>query len=121
MKRLPVKYIRDRCKSAYEKDSSCAICGTSELLELHHYNSLTALFEKWCKKKGYSEDNVLEFRDEFINEHHSEIYLEVVTLCKEDHALLHKLYGLKPALGTAKKQAAWVEKRREKHAAMAKN
>lgn len=119
MKRLPIKYVRDRAKSAYEKKSSCHVCGTTDELELHHFTPLTRLFELWCMKKKYrveTDDDILAIRDEFIAENHDAIYVLVVTLCKEDHSKLHKVYGKSPAITTAAAQARWVEKQRIKHA-----
>ena len=118
LKRLPVKYIRDRAKSAYEKGPNCEICGTSEKLDFHHYFSVDMLFTKWCrinKIKINSVDDILACRDDFIEEHHHEIYNETVTLCNTDHKLLHKVYGQKPLLSTGPKQKRWVQKQRDKH------
>ena len=33
MNRVPVKWVRDRAKSAYTKDDCCYICGTTEDLD----------------------------------------------------------------------------------------
>jgi 5-methylcytosine-specific restriction endonuclease McrA len=115
--RDPVKWVRDRAKSAYDKDVKCAICWSEEDLEFHHFHSMTDLFEKWMKLHHFdinNEDVILEVRDQFISEHHKEIYNDVVTLCNKHHLKLHQLYGAKPAPATAAKQAAWVEKQREK-------
>jgi hypothetical protein len=116
-KRLAIKWVRDRAKSAYEKKTECFICGTSEDLELHHVNGLTNLFDLWAKRKGYStetDDDVLKIRDEFIDEHYNEIYVEVFTLCNKHHMALHRVYGKSPALSTAKKQISWIEKQKAK-------
>lgn len=116
-KRLAIKWVRDRAKSAYEKKSECFICGTNEELELHHVNSLTNLFDLWARRKGYStetDDDVLKIRDEFIDTHHSEIYEEVFTLCSKHHMNLHRVYGKSPPLTTAKKQILWIEKQKAK-------
>lgn len=116
MKRIPVKWIRDRAKSAYEKDSSCYICGSTSDLELHHTHSVTALFERWLRETGYtvsSDEEILAIRDEFISAHHDEIYVHVFTLCSTHHKKLHSIYGAKPGLATAMKQVTWVERQRE--------
>lgn len=120
-KRIPVKWIRDRAKAAYEKKAECFICGSTESLDLHHFNGVTNLFEKWIKVKGYkieSDDDIIKYRDEFIDEHRVELYDEVVTLCHPHHLKLHSIYGKSPALATAKKQASWVQKQRDKHYGM---
>lgn len=118
MKRLEVKYVRDGCKAEYDKDNECYICKTNINLELHHYYSLTPLWNKWKQANGInitSVDDVLKFREIFKEDHFKEIYEEVVTLCKYHHMdKLHKIYGKTPALHTAKKQMRWVEIQRRK-------
>jgi len=118
LKRLEVKYIRDGAKSAYEKDTECFICGTDQELQLHHFSSLSLLWENWKRKNKItisSVDEIMEIREVFIEEHRTEIYDEVVTLCKHHHMdRLHKIYGKSPLLYTAKKQKKWCEIRREK-------
>jgi 5-methylcytosine-specific restriction endonuclease McrA len=116
-KRVAVKHVRDKAKSAYEKKSQCHICESTEELELHHTNSISLLLEKWAKKKGYdisTDEGILRVRDEFIEEHHSEIYDEVFTLCNKHHVNLHKVFGKAPELHTALKQSRWIEKQRAK-------
>lgn len=118
LKRLPVKYIRDRAKSGYEKASICYICGTDKELQLHHFYSITNLWEKWTKQKSIkilNVDDILDYRDAFIEAHMVELYEEVVTLCKLHHmGRLHKVYGLSPLPHTAPKQKNWCEKQRIK-------
>jgi hypothetical protein len=116
-KRIPVKWLRDGAKAAYEKQSSCYICNTTEELELHHLRSLTTLLENWAKSRNYdisTDDGILAVRQEFIDEHHKELYEDVRTLCNKHHVNLHSIYGKKPALGTADKQARWIEIQRSK-------
>lgn len=114
LKRYSVKYIRDRVKSNYKKGFQCEICDTTELLELHHYNTLTEMYRKWCKETNEKPEDVLEHRDQFIKDHWEELVEICATLCKEHHARLHKIYGKNPKLGTAVKQPGWVLKQREK-------
>lgn len=114
MKRDAVKYIRDKAKSAYDKDSKCYISGLTEDLELHHFNSVSILCEKFCKERGYKLDDVLEWRDEFISLHQKELYEDVVTLTKSWHKRLHSVYGVRPLPSTAAAQAAWCERQRNK-------
>jgi hypothetical protein len=116
-KRIPVKWIRDRAKAAYEKQSGCYICNTNTDLELHHTHSITLLLERWVDKTGYdvsTDEGILAVRDEFIQDHRSEIYDEVFTLCNPHHVKLHAVYGKAPALNTAKLQAQWIEKQKAK-------
>lgn len=111
--RIPIKWVRDKAKSAYIKANTCYICASTENLELHHLHSMTRLLETWITKKGYSVDNILSFRDEFITEHTEEIYKKVYTLCSKHHTMLHSLYGSKPAENTVPKQEAWLNKKRD--------
>ncbi len=54
-------------------------------------------------------------RDEFISEHHSEIYEQVYTLCNRHHVQLHGIYGKTPQPGSEPKQARWIQLQHEKH------
>ena len=115
--RIPVKWVRDRAKAAYDKKDTCHICGTTEDLELHHTHSITILLENWARSKGYdisTDEGILAVRDEFIAEHHKEIYEDVYTLCNKHHVMLHGVYGKKPPLGTADKQSRWIQKQIDK-------
>ena len=117
MKRLPVKWVRDLAKSHYKKGSECAVCSSTEKLEHHHYSSLSLVFRKWLKLRGIkiaSDDDVKECREGFINDHWYEVVDDMVTLCKQDHLQLHKVYGTEPTLSTVAKQKRWVVRQREK-------
>ena len=113
-KRDPVKWVRDAVKSNYIKDDHCQICNVGELLEFHHYYAVAEMYSLWVKNKKYSAADVLEHRHEFIAEHQDQLLHKCVTLCKADHARLHKIYGKSPKLLTAEKQVRWVEKQRLK-------
>ena len=116
--RDPIKYVRDRAKSRYKKASQCEICETTETLDFHHYYTMTPLFNKWCKEKGYKVkvvDDILNIRDEFILEEEDKVYNQTVTLCHSHHMKLHSVYGKDPALFTADKQKNWVRIQKEKH------
>ena len=121
LKRDKIKYIRDKAKSKYQKDTSCRICGESENLDFHHFYSMTPLLDKWLKEKinlrpeHYTDEYIVVWRDEFIEEMSKEIYDDTVTLCHHHHMQLHSIYGKDPGLGTAKKQMRWVELQREKN------
>lgn len=118
MKRLEVKYVRDFCKSDYDKAAECYICGTDKELQLHHYNSLTLLWEKWKKENEIQIKDVKDiekYREVFKNKFSNEIYREVVTLCKFHHMdRLHVIYGKVPPLHTVNKQKQWCETQRLK-------
>ena len=116
-KRIPVKWVRDRAKAAYEKKTNCHICETTADLELHHLHSVTILLETWAERKGYdisTDDGILAVRDEFISEHRVELYEEVYTLCNRHHVALHSIYGKAPKPGSEPKQARWIGIQREK-------
>ena len=118
LKRDLVKYVRDKAKSQYKKDTECYICGSQENLDFHHYNGLTELLDIWLRKNKLiitEEADILNLRERFIEEHSKELYDEAVTLCHEHHLQLHSIYGKRPKVVTAKKQARWVGIQREKH------
>lgn len=115
LRRDVVKYVRDKAKSKYRKGFECHICEVRENLDFHHYYSLTLLLNKWMRAKKLSPEDILDFRDEFIYEHHDKLYEEVVTICHSHHLQLHSVYGKNPGLGTAMKQKRWIEIQREKH------
>lgn len=118
LKRDLVKYIRDFAKSKYEKKNFCEICGSSTRLDFHHFYSLAELVRDWLKVQKITKVETLELanqlRAQFVQERHKEVYEDTVTLCNAHHTKLHSIYGRNPKLSTAKKQAAWVEKQREK-------
>lgn len=117
-KRLAVKHVRDKAKSAYEKQGFCYICNTDQDLELHHFHSITLLLESWARTKGYdisTDEGILAVRDEFIAEHRVELYEKVRTLCNKHHVALHKVYGKAPVLGSEPKQERWVEIQKAKY------
>lgn len=115
--RIPVKWVRDKAKAAYDKKNECYICNCEEDLELHHTNSITLLLEEWSKTNNYdisTDEGILAVRDEFIETYRKEIYDEVYTLCNKHHVKLHSIYGKKPAKHTASKQVLWIDKQRDK-------
>lgn len=116
--RIPVKWVRDKAKAAYDKKDHCFICGTSEDLELHHLASITILLNNWAEKMSYdisTDEGILAVRDEFIDIHRKEIYDDVYTLCNNHHVKLHGVYGKAPALNSAPKQARWIEIQKAKY------
>lgn len=115
LKRDLTKYIRDKAKALYKKGTSCRICGSEENLDFHHFNSVTTLLSNWVSKHKLNPEEVMEWRERFIDEHKSQMYDETVTLCHAHHLKLHSIYGKEPALHTAKKQVRWVEIQRGKH------
>ena len=117
-KRDLVKYIRDKAKSQYNKADSCYICESADSLDFHHYYGLTELLETWIRKNKITienEQDILEIRKQFIDEHQKELYDYTVTLCHTHHMKLHSIYGKRPKLIHAEKQKRWVEKQRDKY------
>ncbi len=116
--RIPVKWVRDRAKAAYVKEDTCFVCGTDQDLELHHTTSITLLLNDWAERKGYdisTDDGILAVRDEFIAEHHDEIYNQVYTLCNKHHVALHGVYGKSPSKLSAPKQVRWLNLQKQKY------
>lgn len=116
-KRIAVKHVRDKAKSAYEKKDHCYICNCKTDLELHHTHSITLLLNKWALQRNYdisTDEGILAVRDEFIEEHRKEIYDDVYTLCNHHHVNLHRLFGKSPPLGSASRQGVWIEKQKAK-------
>lgn len=119
LKRIPLKYMRDRAKSRYIKAPNCYICRASGSLDFHHLFTLDILFDNWISKNKIQIDtaeDIMAVRDEFIAEHEYELFDYARTLCKACHKRLHTVYGQRPALTTAAKQERWLDKQREKHA-----
>lgn len=115
--RISVKWVRDKAKAAYQKKDTCYICGTKADLELHHLHSVTILLETWASRKGYdisTDEGILEVRDEFIREHHIELYDMVYTLCNKHHVALHSIYGKAPSSSSVPKQEKWLETQKAK-------
>lgn len=116
--RIPVKWVRDKAKAAYDKKDTCYICACTTDLELHHLLSITILLEEWASSNNYdisTDEGILEVRDQFIEEHHKELYDQVYTLCNKHHVKLHSIYGKKPLQATASKQERWIELQKTKH------
>lgn len=115
--RISVKWVRDKAKGAYIKMPCCFICNSIEELELHHLHGITNLWNTWLRKNKYeanTDEQTIELRDDFINQHHKEIYIDVFTLCLNCHRKLHRIYGKSPALSTAIKQGLWINKQKNK-------
>ena len=118
LKRDLVKYVRDKAKSKYRKETQCFICGSQEKLDFHHFYGLTELLETWLRKNKItieSEADILALRERFIEEENKKVYDHAVTLCHEHHLRLHSIYGKRPKLITAKKQQHGVKVQRDKY------
>lgn len=116
--RIPVKWVRDRAKSAYIKEEYCEICGGTLDLELHHTHSITLLLNKWAQANAYdisTDEGILAVRDEFIDSHKKQIYEDVYTLCNKHHVRLHSVYGKTPNPGSEPRQARWIENQKTAH------
>ena len=118
LNRLEVKYVRDGIKTRYQKANACAICGTTDELEYHHYNTVDLLWDKWKKANGIGiisdPEQIKTLRESFYIEYEQEMVYDCVTLCSKHHKLLHSLYGASPSLLTANKQKNWVAKQNAK-------
>jgi len=79
---------------------------------------MSEMLDKWLARNKHNPrtpEEIMAIRDQFIEEHHTEVYEATVTLCHPHHIKLHGVYGKSPSLATAKKQPNWVEKQRIKH------
>ena len=118
LKRIPIKYVRDRAKSRYIKADSCYICGDDEILDFHHLFTVDVLFDNWLKANKLiinTAEDIIAVRDDFIQDHEKEMFEDAVTICRKCHKRLHSIYGQRPPLSTASKQERWIEKQREKN------
>ena len=121
LKRSLTKYIRDKAKHAYNKKPYCEICGSDGdgiPLDFHHFYSVTNMLDLWLRKNKLNPttaEEIMAVREQFIEEHHSQMYDKAVTLCHKHHELLHKIYGSKPLLTTATKQEVWVKRQKLKY------
>ena len=108
-------------KIKIRKRNECYICGTDSQLDFHHFYSLSSSTRQWLKVKTkerpehYTDEYIVIWRDEFIEDNWAELYEHTVTICHAHHMELHKVYGRNPGLGTATKQMRWVDIQREKH------
>ena len=117
-KRDLVKYVRDKAKSQYKKENECYICGSTDNLDFHHFYGLTELLDTWLRTNNITieiEQDILDVREQFISENYEKVFNKTATLCHQHHLRLHSIYGKRPKLITAEKQARWVEKQREKY------
>ena len=117
LKRIPIKYVRDRAKSKYHKESKCYVCGVGGSLDYHHLFSVDILLDNWLAKNKInisSAEDIIAVRDDFISEYHYEMFEYGRTLCKAHHQRLHTIYGQRPSLATASKQERWLDKQKLK-------
>ena len=118
LKRIPIKYVRDRAKSRYEKEAECYVCGVGGSLDFHHLYTVDIMFDNWLDANNIainSAEDIIAVRDDFIESHLYEMYDYARTLCKGCHKRLHTVYGQRPALSTAPKQERWLDKQRDKN------
>jgi len=117
LKRIPIKYVRDRAKSRYPKEALCYICEVDGSLDYHHFFTVDILFDNWLKDNKIivnSAEDIYAVRDDFIESHSYEMFEYGVTLCKTCHKRLHTVYSQRPALATAPKQKRWADIQRNK-------
>lgn len=117
LKRIPIKYVRDRAKSRYVKDSHCYVCGIDGSLDFHHLYTVDILFDTWLLDNKIiinTVEDIIAVRDDFIESHTYEMFDYAKTLCKKCHQRLHTVYGQRPSLLTAQKQERWLDKQRSK-------
>ena len=79
---------------------------------------MTELLSKWLQTNKItitSADEIMNIREQFIEEYTNEIYNAATTLCKTHHIRLHSIYGKRPKLVTALKQKRWVQNQRDNY------
>lgn len=116
-KRDAISLMRDGIKARYHKESCCAICGTEDSLEIHHYHTVALLVKKFAQEMQLDftdQEIVLSNRSKFYEKYGHELVVDTVTLCTTHHQLLHKVYTKEPPLFSAPKQRSWVETQKEK-------
>lgn len=116
-KRDAISLMRDGIKSRYHKESCCAVCGTEDSLEIHHYHTVSLLVKKFAREMQLDftdEETVLSNRSKFYETYEHELVVDTVTLCTTHHQRLHKVYTKEPPLFSAPKQKAWVEAQKNK-------
>jgi hypothetical protein len=77
------------------------------------------LLERWATAHNHdisTDQGVLAIRDQFIEQHHQEIYVDVYTLCNRHHVELHGVYGKSPLPHTVALQQRWLERKRDQAA-----
>ena len=110
--------MKDHVEGAKLADSYTDLCkgAVGYMKAMEEYNpALMNAVGKWLKDNNHNPEYIQALREDFIEEHHAELYDYTVTLCHKHHLKLHSIYGKDPALTTAKKQMRWVEIQREKH------
>lgn len=118
LKRIPIKYVRDRAKSRYEKEAECYVCGIGGSLDFHHLYTVDIMFDNWLDANKIiinNAEDIIAVRDDFIESHLYEMYDYARTLCRGCHKRLHAVYGQRPTLSTAPKQERWLDIQRAKH------
>jgi hypothetical protein len=118
LKRIPIKYVRDRAKSRYEKAAHCYVCGIGGSLDFHHLYTVDVMFDNWLRGNKITistVEDIIAVRDDFIESHVYEMFEYAKTLCKKCHQRLHTVYGQRPALTTAEKQERWLDIQRKKN------
>jgi hypothetical protein len=118
LKRDPVKYIRDSMKSQYKPREACYICGSENLIELHHLYSVAELWHAWAKANSIKvecEQDVLACRDLFVSENSEYLSNDnLYSLCKPHHQRLHAIYGKSYSNYIAKRVKNWLEAQKDK-------
>jgi hypothetical protein len=119
LSRLPVKIVRDYIKKDYKLRDCCYICGSTQLLELHHLYSVSELFNAWCAKNKIrsfeSDEHVKQLRIRFAED--NKAYLSndnLYTLCSAHHKRLHNLYGQSYPNHMSPKIKAWLDIQKNK-------
>lgn len=107
--------VREKIKKKYldkKENKECYIRGTTEDLEVHHLIPIASVVNEWAKQKGLPDNELLSIIEEELPELFDENNL--VILCREEHKLLHDIFGRTYPKDKVPKVREWIEKRREK-------
>jgi hypothetical protein len=117
--RLPVKWIRDGIKKNYKEREDCFICGSNEVIELHHIYSISELWNNWLRENKLSvncDADVLDNRSKFEQDNLEKLSNDnLYSLCKVHHLRLHQIYGKSYSNYMGERVREWIYKQRDKH------
>lgn len=111
-----VKFVRAKIKSYYPEKKECYVTGKTTDLEIHHLYCLSKLVEEFRKfRPDFSEENKEQLRDEFLAKY-SFIYDVnlMYVLTKEEHLLVHRIFGWNYEPRQYEDVRNFINKRREK-------
>jgi len=109
--------VRLKIKSMYvnkKQGKECYVTGKKDNLEVHHLYPIASIVRDW--EKTLTEDLTDDEKLAKIEKELPELFTEdnLIILCKEEHKLLHEIFGRTYARKQIPKVKEWLEKRRLK-------